>query len=424
MRYHLLILTAVCLLAPAIESARANSAIEFMQRRDALAEDDATGHYKLGVWAESRSLKHQAALMYHRVLELDPDQNDAYQRLVRIADTTRLPADAAYRAELRNAFPDHELHVSEHYLVLYDTDEKWARSRAALLEKAHDVFYATYRRMGFRPRPLKRRMVCVLFADHADFDAYARRVDRVSMGWSAGYYSTGTNRIVFYDERTSPHFKKMLEKIESLRAQADDLRAQITAASNARQHAIVFDLRAKLEEVDKQLRWNRNRHKAISKDGNTVKSTHEAVHQLAFNSGHQNAAVQYPFWFNEGLATNFEPANAAERFGPLQLNEYRRLQLVDTLKETEPIALKDLVSTHKPPTDDLDHTLLMYNQAWALYRFLFKFHRDELKAYVRHMNTAKHGRRTPEQFEKDFVDAFGPIDKLEPKYKRYLDNLK
>lgn len=421
-----LILTLLMLgpIALPLDAANPNSAIEFMQRRDALKAGDATGHYKLGVWAEARGLQHQAALMYHRTLKLNPDHGDAYQRLVKIADTTRLPEDAALRKKLRDEFPDHALHASQHYVLLYDTDEKWARSRAALLEKAHDTFFATYRRMGFKPLPLKGRMVCVLFADHADFDAYARRVDKASLGWSAGYYSTGTNRIVFYDERTSPHFKQMLEKIAGLEAEADDLRAQITAASNARKHAIVFDLRAKLEDVDQQLRYHRNKHKNISKDGNTVKSTHEAVHQLAFNSGHQDPTVQYPFWFSEGLACNFEPASVAERFGPLHPNAFRRYQLATTLKTTDPVPLRELVRTHKPPADDLDRTVLMYNQAWVLYGFLFKFHRDELKAYVRHMNSRKPGTRTADQFEKDFIEAFGPIDKLEAKYKRHLDKLK
>lgn len=412
-----MLLAVACCVAPARGS---DAVIEFMQRRDALKAGDTHGAFMLGVWAEDQKLPHAAAVMYHRVLGEKRDHGEAYDRLVAIADTTRLPEDAKQVERVKETFPGFRVHTSDHYLIVYDTDEAWARARASLLEKAHDVFYSTYRRMGFRPLPLKRRMVCLLFADHEQYVEYALETDRQSMGWSAGYYSTKTNRIAFYDERTSPQFKRLLARVEQLEAHTKALTEAIRLASSQRQTAVAIEHRHELNGVTRQLQFYRNQHTSISRMGNASKTVHEAVHQLAFNSGHQNPAVRYPFWFSEGLASCYEPVDPARPFGPLHPNVWRQPELDRMVKAGQLLPLSDLVRARTPPSDDIELTLRMYNQSWALYGFLFRHHRDGLKRFAERLATAEPGERTPDQLEEDFVESFGPVEGIEKRFFNYV----
>jgi hypothetical protein len=314
--------------------------------------------------------------------------------------------------------------VTDHFLILYDTEEPWARNRAGVLEQTHDVYFKTFGKMGFRMWPLCRRQVCVLFADHKDYTAYARRVDQYEIGWSAGYYSVRTNRIVFFDERTSPQHRQLRDDIERLTKRLADVREQVLERSRAGEHSIAMDLRARAERIEKQLNWNRNRLSAMSKVGNVAKTVHEAVHLLAYNSGHQNPTVDYPFWFSEGLAVNFETDSPAKAFGPLHPNEWRKYTLIDAMADDKLLAIDDFVRLSKPPANDVEQIHALYDQAWVLYGFLFRYKRAELQQYVLDLHSGPPGVRTEQQHLASFDKAFGPIDRLEDQFQTYLKRIR
>ena len=411
--------------ASAMAQGSAEVALEFMQHRDRLEASDVEGRMALGGWAQQRHLDFQASQLYREVLALSSDHEQAYERWVKIADTNELPEENGRVDELKKAFPGMSVHLTRHFIILFNTNEPWARNRAALLEKAHDVYFATFRRVGFRPLPLNERLVCVLYADHDDYLKYARDADNVEMGWSAGYFSTRTNRIVYFDDRDSPMFKDMVKKKQRLEQQADALRAQIKTASIERNHALVMELRQRLKPVNKQLTWYRNRHEAIAKLGNASKTVHEAVHQLVFNSSLQSPEVRYPLWISEGLATNFETDNPAKPFGPLHPNGYRRYAIQTHLeKGGELIALDEFVRLTRVPSEDAQQTQLIYNQAWALFGFVFRYHREELKAYLAAAMQLPPGERTATELHADFVKAFGQPRDMEEKFKNWISRLK
>jgi len=400
-----------------------DAAVTYLQRREALPPDDVAGRVRLAQWCQANALPMQAADLYREVLDRRPDHAEAYAALVKITDTNRLPEDQRRQAELLEQFPGMTLHVTRHFLILHDTAEPWARNRAALLEKAHDVFYSTFRRVGFRPLPLRERLVCLLFADHDDYLAYGRKYDNADLGWAAGYYSSTTNRITFYDERQSPQFQQVKQKMAELTGAGDELRGAIRAAAADRNHALVAEHRRRLQQVNGQLTWYRNRHEALSKVGNAAKTVHEAVHQLAFNSNLQSRRVLYPFWLSEGLATNFETDAPARAFGPLHPNDWRKTTLRQLQADDQLLPLEQLIAVGRPDTTDIDRLNAMYTQSWALFGYLFRYERDELNAYMTDLLGKAGQVRDGEALTDEFVEAFGPIDTLQRRYDNYLKRL-
>ena len=263
-----------------------------------------------------------------------------------------------------------------------------------------------------------------LFADHDDYVAYGLKYDNAQLGWAAGYYSTKTNRITFYDERQSPQFEQVKQKITELNGAADQLRQAIRTAAGQNNHALVTEYRRQLESVSKQANWYRNRHEAISQIGNASKTVHEAVHQLSFNSQLQSRRVFYPFWLSEGLATNFETDNPARAFGPLHPNDWRKNALRDAESKDKLVPLKTLVAVGRPDTTDAYSLDVMYNQSWALFGYLFRYEREALDTYLREIKNTPAEIRDGATLRKEFVDAFGDLDLLQTRYDNYLERLR
>lgn len=405
---------------PPASAATDEPAMHLAQRRARLDADDVAGRLDLAAYARDADLPLIATELYREVLAIDADHEQAYDAWTKLADLHPLPEDEQRLSELAERFDEMTAQTTEHFIVLSDGEDRWARARAMLLERTHDYYYRNLRRAGFRPRPLTERLVCVLYADHADYVAYAKRVDNVDMGWSGGYFSTRTNRIVFYDDRTGPAFQELRDRVSQLEQQVEQLRRDIDRAGRQRQYALAQQLRRQREHALKQQRFYRNRSEALAKLGNAAKAAHEATHQLAYNSGLQRPDRVYPFWFSEGLATSFETDEPARPFGPFRENTYRLQAVMQLLADDKLIPLKTLVSARRPPAEPREAIEAMYNQAWALFAYLFRERRDDLRAYLRHIASLDPGERSAEQLHDEFVEAFGPVDQVEAAFRKHI----
>jgi len=418
----------ICLTAGLIGSAvpafaQEGAAVQYLQRLSQIDKNDVVAVTSLADWAHANNLEHEAMLNYRRAVKLDPTDNAVYQRLARIADTTRLPEDKDRQEELKKTFgKGFKLHVSPHFLVVYDTDPSWALNRAVLLEKTHDIFYDAFRRADLKPLPLTERLVCVLFDTHDEFARYAQKVDRMNMAWSSGYYSTRTNRIAFFHDRNNPAHQKVVRHLNQLEKKIDDLREKIR--QNNRNPALVGEFRRELDGAMRQHQWYRNRLRGVAGMANTAKTTHEAVHQLAFNSDLQRRGVMYPFWLAEGLATNFETDDPAAAFGPFFDNPERRNLLSQTFEAGNLMPLGQFAILVNPPTDDADRISQLYAQAYGLFQFLFKKRHNQMRQYLRTLSEIESGQRSKAQLEKEFADAFGPIDELERQFHTWLRQIR
>lgn len=396
-------------------------ATTYLQKRDAIDAADPSAHMELAAWCESKQLFPQAAEHYRRVLELKPDHLSAYDRLVYAAEQYVLPEDAARRESLQREFgEDFKLHATRHFVVVYNAEENWSRQRAALLERTHDVYYKTLRRLGYQPLPLTERLVCVLFTDYTSYHAYVRRSDGGVMEWAAGYYSTRNNRTAFYHDRDNPEYDQIRQRMEALEQIVEQLSAQLRQSIARNNHALSQETRRQLTAARKEQNWYRNRIKAVAHLANALKTVHEATHQLAFNSGLQQRGKMYPFWFSEGLATNFETNNPNEPFGPMHDNLGRRKVLTDALAAGRLAPLEQFITDPPPKSNRNGEVSVAYAQAWGLFRFLLRYRKDQMRRYLDTLHSAPLGRRDRPTLRREFTDAFGPIDQVQKLWDRHL----
>ena len=274
-----------------------------------------------------------------------------------------LPDDKALQAKLlRELGSTFTIHVSDHYLVVHSADEAHAKVCATWLERTHDVFYETFNKTVIHPAPLKRRMVCLIFTDPKDFAGYAKRVDRAILSGVGGYYSSRTNRVVLLHAR--------------------------------------------------------------SRGGYYGASTipHEAAHQLANNTGLQSQVVLYPLWLREGLATNFEPAGSGASFGPLSGTlTYHAGYLRSLHAGKSLVPLERLAVIMDPPPGA--NPMAYYAQGWGLFRYLLTERPEQMRAYLIALARQGPGRHSPAAMLAVFEKAFGPAEKLEGPWKKYIESL-
>jgi hypothetical protein len=271
-------------------------------------------------------------------------------------------------------------HSTPHFVLLTDGPLEWSVQAGQLLELTRESFYGSFSGAGLSPAPLNGRLVWVAFRHREEFNRYALGVDRLDMSWSDGYYSTRTNRVALVCNHHGE----------------DDGHAAHTAIADAK---IMPSPRG---------------------FANLAQTTHEAAHQLAFNSGLQKRGVMYPLWASEGLATNFEAEVPDRPIGPGQHNEYRRRQLLEAVRRGGLMPLSDFVVMTRVPVNDPRATHDVYAQSWAFFQFLFIHRPHQLKKYLQELAALEPGRRDQRTLRKEFQQAFGPIARLERPWNAYL----
>jgi tetratricopeptide (TPR) repeat protein len=417
----LLILLSACLLPADVTP---EIAAEFLLRHSRVDQRNPAALSELADWARDQGLLQQAAETYRQVLALSPDDQPAFDQLCAIADQHRLPEDPDLVADLLAQFgPGFSAHTAPHFIVIYNTDKAWALNRAVLLERTHDIFQQTFRRAGLRSMPLSRRLIVVLFATHREFAHYARRTDGLVLGWSSGYYSTRTNRIAFFNDEDNPQFDEVRRDMTAAQNQIIDLDQQIATAAKARNHALVSELRRQQAEARKQLRWYENRLAAVGGLLNTAKTIHEAVHQLAFNTGIQNRDASYPFWLSEGLATNFEATDPAAPFGPMHDVPIRRTALKEARDENQLLPLEKFITLTSPSSEPDDLIAARYAQAHGLFQLLFRKRNQQLRTYLR-LAADQPNVTDPAAHRQLFQQAFGDLATLDRDWNNYLRQLR
>lgn len=291
------------------------------------------------------------------------------------------PDESLVRETLAALGPEFRRTETAHFVVLSDADAAWTRARARLLEDARRQFYRAADRLGLDPLPHAHKLLCVLFADHERYLAFARAQDGLRADWVAGYYSPRANRVVFFDDRDSPEVRDALATLEGYQARADDARARADDARGADSRA-ADRLLASADALQSRIDAERARLHDAAAAISAAKTIHEAVHLLAFNAGVQTRHGEYPFWVSEGLAVAFEPDDPSRPFGPDRENparaaEFRRLVETGRVMPVAELVVLRAVPDHDAPTADV-----MYTQSWALFSFLHRRDRAALGRYL------------------------------------------
>lgn len=355
------------------------------------------------------------------VLKTDPDQQRAATMLRTLYTNygLELAVDESslslVRDQLGEDNRDFARYESRHFVVLSNAPRDWTNQRLALLERTHFQYTRMMKLMGLQSVPPANKLICVLFDEHTDYAAFARRTDRVEAPWVAGYYASGSNRIVMYDDATGPTFAEANRQIEQLQQQAEQARRQARSAHRSQMDRAQDYAKRVREHADREA----ERIRALVRAASDAKAVHEAAHLIAFNCGLQSRSRRYPFWLTEGLATNFETEDATGAFGPDRPIDARERDFDRRMEAGALLPLRDLVQLVDIGHFESDHAGVAYAQSYALFRYLYRSNRDQLAQMFRDIEREPAGPISPERMLELFEQRIGPVDLVEREWLRF-----
>ncbi|MFN0131032.1 MAG: DUF1570 domain-containing protein [Phycisphaerales bacterium] len=290
-------------------------------------------------------------------------------------------------------------HETPGFVVVSDASDRWTQERAKLLERARSNFFRVAKRMGLAFHPHRHKLLCVLFDDQEAYRRFARDHDGVAADWVAGYYASGANRIVSYNDARSADVTQARAQIEAALAKVAKLRADAHDAERRGDAALAGRMRAAAEGAERQVRLASARLESGATESASAKVVHEAIHLLAYNTGVQRAGRDYPFWLTEGLATSFEFDGSAGAFGPDRSRGLAsRRQAMKELAASGQLAPIEVLLLARPTMEwDATQAEAMYAQSHALFRVLFNRDPRAMGRYVEAIGDRGPGRMSAEE---------------------------
>jgi hypothetical protein len=224
-------------------------------------------------------------------------------------------------------------------------------------------FLDHYQAKGFGVKRPNRRLTLVIFFDERPYLEFVRKFAVKIPTQAMGFYSRPQNWLVLYDFRNVP------------------MKEQGAAQKNVR----------------------------------TL--THEATHQLTFNTGLLNRRGDAPRAVMEGLASYSEPRGVPGHNEPGQLNGRLLDDLAHIRRRLGWITATDLLTDDETSFGStLDQTLLAYAQAWLLVHHLMTSpaRLAQFQAYLKAIYT-----RTGKEHRFDDAERnFGDLDRLDQELRR------
>ncbi|MEX2673226.1 MAG: DUF1570 domain-containing protein [Phycisphaeraceae bacterium] len=364
---------------------------------------------------------HQAISLYRNFLRKRPAHRQAYRELWALSQEHGMRDTPGLLTSLAEEFPDGtHLRTSDHFLIVYDMPHAWADTRVRLLEQVHDAFYEQLIKAGFQPLPLHERLVCILFASHDDYLAYARQIGVGAMENTGGFYTSAANRVVFFSNRANPQLRQHGQRLEQMRRQIQQLRAALAEAEQRGDVSRAQNLRNRRIRALQALTQLENQYNAAIGRGNMSQTLHEAAHLLAFNSGIQDRRRAYPLWVSEGLATAFETTNPARPFGPGHDNPSRRHALTEAFNNQRVRPLADLIALRATRDIRPAERGAVYAQMWGMFHFLWTHHLEALRDHLQAIASGELRTGNAEANRQAFEQSFGDLEPLERQWREYV----
>lgn len=334
--------------------------------------------------------------------------------LASVALGTLLPADARAAElsapelidELHEAFDSRfRQYQTRRWIVVSDAKASWVRERSGVLERAWHQFFRFARRTGLEVTEPKQPLVAVIFADNADYTIYAEETDGVSAPWVGGYYTSLGNRIMLFDDRSSPWYIQAQQEMEEARESLRDAERDRLAAARRGDRNSARAIASAADEFASSLNLHGRELEEHIERSAVARTVHEAVHQLAFNSGLQRRDRRWPFWLSEGLASSFETDEPNAGFGPHDGYAPRDEAFLRLAEEDRLMDWGALVAMASAPRS-ADDAARAYAQSYGLFRYLARKEKPKLVGFFEDLNSRVYSsRELHEAFEQRFGDA-------------------
>lgn len=273
--------------------------------------------------------------------------------------------------------------TTKHYVLCFNTSREYAQWCGALFERLFAGFYNFWKQRGIELHEPEFPLVALIFADEKQYAAYSSRDVGPEEAAPYGYYFSGSNRVVLYDQTAS-------------------------GGKPARS----------LAEIQRRF---------AASPANIATVVHEATHQIAFNSGLHTRYADNPLWLTEGMAMYFEAPDLQGRTGWKTIgavNSSRLKPFRASLARRPAGSLVALIQSDALFTTQ-ESQGAAYAEAWALTYFLIRTRKDAYVTYLKKI-AAKPVLTwdQPAQRLADFREAFGDdLPKLEGDFLRYFRNL-
>jgi hypothetical protein len=278
------------------------------------------------------------------------------------------------------------IHRTEHYIFCYNTSDAYAKWTAALFERLYRGFYNFWKSRGVELQEPRFPLVALVFEDQRSYLQYAETELGEAARSMLGYYHMMSNRVASFD----------LTGIEGLIAPGQNV--------------------DRIELVQRIL--------AQPQAERTVATiVHEAVHQLAYNSGLQVRLADNPLWVSEGLAVFFESPDTAHGSGWRsigKINQHNLMMFKRYLAVRPADSLTQLISDDSR-FRQADTSAYAYAECWALTYFLLKTQTKQYIGYLKDLASQdplgeNDAKTRMEQFQKHF----GEIAKVERQFMKFM----
>lgn len=262
--------------------------------------------------------------------------------------------------------PEFSVTQTEHYLILANSSEDYAQFCGKILEKVNGEYLKFMEGMGVSVKSPPRRLPVLIFAAVPEFEAYAAKLHpEISFADTPGFYTVRDNLVLLQD----------LTRDRSLRT------------SSA--------IRRSLSEQPLQVA--------------TV--IHEAVHQLAFNTGVQVRLADNPVWFSEGLSLCFEQPSLRTPLlwtRPNLVNARHHAEFARLTEDaTLPIPLSDLIRRDSL-FQQSETANAAYAESWAMVTWLVRERPEQLGEWIEQLSQQRPLEPvTAEERLAMFVKVFG-----------------
>jgi hypothetical protein len=214
-----------------------------------------------------------------------------------------------------------------------------------MFERLRNGFLAHWERERVELTPNTWPLPILVLQNKGQFREYAIRDGAAEAAETFGYYSARTNRVVMYDLTADEGGLPLGEA-----TQRDEITRRLS-----RVPASVATL------------------------------VHEAVHQLAFNTGLQVRYADNPMWVSEGLAMYFETPdfNSGGRWTSAgKVNPWRLKEFQQSVADRRADSLVTLIQ-NEDRFRDAGRASAAYAESWVLVRYLATRRKEEWREYVK-----------------------------------------
>ncbi len=285
--------------------------------------------------------------------------------------------------------PDFKFLKTKHYVIAYNTSQIYADWVGQLYERFYRAFFNDWNSRGIKLQEPRFPLAAIVFRTKGDYLEFAHKDIGKDADAMIGYYYINSNRVIMYD--------------------ITGVDENVPANGKVSSQFVINTIKAQPEG-----------------ERNVATIVHEAVHQLAYNTGLQVRLADNPRWLSEGLAMYFEAPdlNNAQGWKIGNINFYNFRLFVAYVNQRPADSLRTLIQDDQK-FGDVNLVSAAYCESWALTYFLMKAKKKQFSAYMKEIAELEvlaetDSRKRLELFEKHF----GDLEKLDREFMTYVRNMR